>query len=766
MSATLPRAAERRAPAGLLRWRCAWTAPAVGLGLVVLAFVLTWPLFTPNPLDRRWIAPGDFSDQFYPWAHYVGQELRARRLPLWNPFVFGGHPFQADPQTAVFYPVSSGIDVLLGRGGLPYWALELELPVHFSVAAIGAFLLARRVSGSALGGVVAGLAFGFGGFLTSYPAQQLAMLRSAAWLPLVLYGIELALGGGGRPGWLLGAGITYALVVLAGHTQTAMFVAYLVAAYGLWRATERGLGWRWAVVAAVAPLAVGLGLAAVQLWPTLELVAISTRAQLAYDAAAYGYDPRALFGILLPVWRGEKALYVGVAPLALAALALRRPRSPQLFWAIVALFGLLVSVGGHTFLYRALWLVAPGWSAFRDQERTALIWSLAVAVLAAHGVAVLQAAGGDALRWWRRWLAASAVGAFALAAEVLVLWTLRRTSAPINPLDSLLDAAVLLVVFAGLSALLFNAWSRLPRSLGTTLVVTLVVFDLFSVNGANNLSNVDPQSVLRREAALARPREEPEPYRIRDDDDKVIPPNYGMVWRAPMMAGDSPIQLRRTHDLLESREEWRLWQLFNVKYLLSRAERADPGLEKVDRIDDVDAEGKPAPLNVYKVKFSLPRAWAVSDVRVVPEAEAAYRAVFDPNQHPGDVALVEQSPPLPIQPGLPRPDVRVTSLWPNGIQLAVSSTGNALVVVADAWHPGWVATLDGQPAPILRTNYAFRGVAVPAGEHVVEMRFRPRSLLYGAVVSAATALVLLVLLAVALLRKRGDAPGEAPARSI
>src|SRR5262249_327148 len=111
------------------------------------------------------------------------------------------------------------------------------------------------------------------------------------------------------------------------------------------------------------------------------------------------------------------------------------------------------------------------------------------------------------------------------------------------------------------------------------------------------------------------------------------------------------------------------------------------------------------------------------------------------------VAVVEEPPPLPIQPGLPRPDVNVTSLWPNGVEVAVRSTGNTLLVVADAWHPGWVATLDGAPTPILRTNYAFRGAAVPARAHVVEMRFRPRSLFYGAAVSALSALVALGLFA-------------------
>jgi hypothetical protein len=707
------------------------------LAFLALAFALTWRLFTPNPLDRRWIQPGDFSDQFYPWARYLADELAAGRLPLWNPYVFAGHPFHADPQTAIFYPVGTALALALGRGGLPYRALELELPIHFALAALGTFLLARRLTGSALAGAVAGIVYGYGGFLTSYPAQQLAMLRTAAWLPLWLYGLERALGEArSRPRWLVATALVTAIMLLAGHTQTAMYGLYLGAAFALWRAHERGHGLRVGLLAAALPAALGAGLAAVQLAPTVELVAISTRDRLPYDAAAYGYELKALPGLLLPAWRGERALYVGVPVLLLGAVALAGRTRAAAFWGVVAGVALLVSLGGNTLLYRLLWLLAPGWSTFRDQERSAAVWSLAAAILAAHGLVALRAHEPGCLRRWVRRLTVATLASLVFAAEVVVLWTASR-GAERNPFDSLLESAVFLALVLALTALLIGLWPRLPGPAAGALLVALLVFDLFTVNGANNQSDKDPSAVLAREDALARPRAEREPYRLRSDDDKLVPPNYAMVWRAPFMSGDSPIQLRRTHDLLDSREEWRLWQLFNVKYLLSHGQRDDPGLEQVDQTAD---------LRVYAVKFSLPRAWAVSDVRVVPDDAAALALLLSAATPPGDTAVAAAPPSLPIQPGLPRPDVRVRSEWPNGLELEVGSTGNALVVVADAWHPGWRADLDGQPVPILRTNHAFRGVAVPAGQHVVTMRYRPTSLYLGAALTLASALVGLALL--------------------
>jgi uncharacterized membrane protein YfhO len=63
-----------------------------------------------------------------------------------------------------------------------------------------------------------------------------------------------------------------------------------------------------------------------------------------------------------------------------------------------------------------------------------------------------------------------------------------------------------------------------------------------------------------------------------------------------------------------------------------------------------------------------------------------------------------------------------------------------VVVLVDTYDPGWRVTVDGRPAPLLRTNVAFRGVGVPAGKHVIEQVYRPWTVLYGLGASAAATL--------------------------
>ena len=79
--------------------------------------------------------------------------------------------------------------------------------------------------------------------------------------------------------------------------------------------------------------------------------------------------------------------------------------------------------------------------------------------------------------------------------------------------------------------------------------------------------------------------------------------------------------------------------------------------------------------------------------------------------------------------------------------------------VTDQDYPGWEATVDGIPTPILRANYAFRAVRVPAGISVVEFRYRPRSVWLGAAITLGSLAAVATYSAVALGRRRRGAAG-------
>src|ERR1035437_9258372 len=99
------------------------------LALVLATLAFFWPMLRRGPA-RQYVVDGDFSRQFFPFRAFEAREWWAGRIPLWNPDMFAGHPFQADIQTGVFYPIALIDAVIFGRNDFPYIALEGEIVVH------------------------------------------------------------------------------------------------------------------------------------------------------------------------------------------------------------------------------------------------------------------------------------------------------------------------------------------------------------------------------------------------------------------------------------------------------------------------------------------------------------------------------------------------------------------------------------------------------------------------------------------------------------
>ena len=85
---------------------------------------------------------------------------------------------------------------------------------------------------------------------------------------------------------------------------------------------------------------------------------------------------------------------------------------------------------------------------------------------------------------------------------------------------------------------------------------------------------------------------------------------------------------------------------------------------------------------------------------------------------------------------------------PERVVLETTAPERGFLFLADVYFPGWSATVNGQPVPILAANHAFRLVEVPAGPVTLEFRYRSRWVWIGAVVSGATLLVVVGVLIV------------------
>lgn len=387
-------------------------------GLPVVALLAIVSLSLLDGLIARVVAAErDTGVFYYPLLRAMSAQMRAEgQVPLWSPLIFGGYPIFADGELGLAYP-----PMLLMLWRLPADAvLVLSRTFHVGMAALGTYALARAWQLPRLSAVLAGVVFSLGSFMQAQIHHE-NIIRTAAWLPLQLALAELALRARGRARarWVAAAGVAVGLSALGLHVQILAINLLAVAGYGLTRwwagpiggACEgTGVRQRPRAVAFVFPpiAALGIGLGAVQLVPLAELARASMRgAGLPYaESAAYSLTPFDLVKVLFPFFfRGpanqewslwihwESYLYVGLAPLLLVVVALVRVRRREVWgWATMAGVALLLALGQYSPLnlhYALTWL--PGMSSLRAPGRFTLVVTLALAMLAAHGLAWLQA---------------------------------------------------------------------------------------------------------------------------------------------------------------------------------------------------------------------------------------------------------------------------------------------------------------------------------------------------------------------------------------
>jgi hypothetical protein len=149
----------------------------------------------------------------------------------------------------------------------------------------------------------------------------------------------------------------------------------------------------------------------------------------------------------------------------------------------------------------------------------------------------------------------------------------------------------------------------------------------------------------------------------------------------------------------------------------------------------------PEAIRVRRVPGALPRSWVVGGTRVA-DGRGALENLADPSFDPArEVVLADgrarSTPERFVGTS------RILRLAPDRVTLDVDVSAPGFVVLADAFDPGWRATVDGHPAPVHRANVAFRAVAVAEGRHVVEMVYRPRTVLQGLTLSVLSLLLVL-----------------------
>jgi hypothetical protein len=428
------------------RWRRCWhrrRADAAALSIILLFFAL---FFVRALVAGRFLIVADAYYQSYPLRTVAWQMIRQGVLPVWTPHLLAGYPLLSMGQLSLGYPLTWGYLFLPGR-----WAEQLYVLAPFFLSPIFTYFYARETGRSRLAALCAGLAYAYGGGMTSKLSVVGFHTNALMWLPLVLIPLERARTRSFIP-CLVGAGLAYALCVLNGYGQGFLYVGSVAAAYAAFlsltdaRAARRGDTKRtllWPsfrpLVVALLSIVLGAGVGAFQILETMRAARRSIRSTLAYDVFSAGsFTPaNVIRSFVAPLYHYiEVSAYVAplVAGLAVYGVvrAWRRGGDARVwFWLATVCVMALAMTGPATPLNRLLYHV-PVYNRFRYPSRHAFEWSFALSILAAYG--------WDALRLTRTRLRTAqtrarlravmlAVCALLVCALVGVLWW-RATETP------------------------------------------------------------------------------------------------------------------------------------------------------------------------------------------------------------------------------------------------------------------------------------------------------------------------------------------------
>lgn len=748
------------------------------LPLRIIQDLLPWDELVLGPRQNRLLIDPFFT--FYPNRHLQTEALRQGTFPLWNPYLFAGTPAFADPNFQPFYP----FNLLAAFLWPPHQAMPWLALFHLTTTGTLTYLLLRRHrlcwTAAVFGGAV-WLLNGYGLVWLENPHRW----STAAWLPGIFWAYETAVQTE-RPRWLALGGLFLGVAVLGGQVQFVFMTGLALGVYALmttasrWQQGERTIR---PLAGLIIVALIGLGIGALILLPAGQFAALSSRTAPAVPITASRWPATQLITLLAPDFYGnpatpvvywgpfnfaEMTAYFGIVALLLALMAPAVARRTHFLAITLTLFGLTLAIalgsllatllsllpgGNFLVLNRTIvliplfgaWLAAAGLDGWLDTAVSvprralavsgALIPLLAIVLFtrmalgeafAAHRDTILPELGSAAA------FVLAAAGALALAqhrpahggaliillgAGELLLWG--HAFNPINPIDYLYPYN--------------NVVEHLNQDEGLYRVLPLQAGT--AVFGPNVLSIYGHETITGYASLIKADHYD----LVRDMDAEIT-----IGW---MQGNDNMLVMSHYHPLTA---------LFNVKYVLSARPLQDPRLQESHFLDGI---------YIYENLAAMPRAFLVHHAVTAPPGEAGAvllggevdwreTAVLEAPLPPAQAGQLAQSP-LPSQG-----EAIIRTYGWNRVTVDVETAAPALLVLADAYYPGWAARLDGEPVPIYETDEIVRGVFVPKGSHTVTFTFRPPILF---VAAGLAGLALLLALGLVVWDGRGPRPAGAKA---
>ncbi|MFT5193072.1 MAG: hypothetical protein ACI9EW_000456 [Cellvibrionaceae bacterium] len=743
--------------------------------LVVAAGWLGRDLF---PAEGWALGGADMNGLFYPWWEFVRNSLFKSQIPFWDPRQFAGSPFLHNPQIAFFYPPSWLVFGLPVNVGVSFYYL-----FHLTAAGWGMARLVEQVGhkdessqlvifGSTLGPVMAGLAFMLSGFFaTRIFAGHAGFLATHVWLPWLLVMTSKGLAAKNIR-YAAPTALFLALAILAGHTTTLLYIGIIWGLYAVWQTSvDPGRHIKFSALFVSGSAFLAVWLASVQLFPTVQLIQRSGRlSQGGYDfATRFSLPWSQLITLLIPEWFGEPthigywgaenfeeltaypAIFATVAFIASLVVLLRsRGQKSILFFTLLSIFGLLIAVGSNGFLYRWLYLIIPPFRVMRAPGRALFFFAFSTPVL----MGLLIERLFKEPFWGRQGLAKSIVVSACVWVGSLILlfgiWWFAKTPEALgrgwHQLGNVaVTGAVLLAGLLLLRWLVANVHRPHLMRLGSIGLLLLLGTDLaFFGQKLIRAESMTPAPLWVEAASvpgLSQGRILPWGINIFEQNGagqvglrSIFGYNTLENGAITALAASVPDPRSKAYDVLGVTHvvsESGLEQFSNDDFGMGR------GLVLVEQINTT---------RVYARPTTLPYARLVSQYEVIADAKQQLKRLHAADFDPASVVLLEAEPACAdssFNKEQQEPVGTIVIVEQRGGYFAaeVTNAEPVLLIVSETFFPGWQALVDGDHRPVEQAYTALQAVCIPAGEHLIELRFRPVVFIWAGVFSLVGLLV-------------------------
>jgi hypothetical protein len=726
------------------------------------------------------------------------------RLPLWNPYLFGGVPTIEGGSGDILYPAAV-LHLLLPMPSALAWKLIL----HVYLAGVFMYLAARAFGVSRWVALFAGAAYLLSANLVSLVwGGQDGKMYVTALFPAALWLLVTALD---RRSWLrfLWLGAVAGLLVVA-HPQLAYYAYIALLAYALasllTRRDKSGALLATGLAGGMLAGLTAIGVAAITLFPMYRyLREDSPRAGPGRGfeySASWSLHAEEALSLFIPDFSGTDAQsetywgknpfkhnseYGGALVLVLGIAAIAGLKGDRRRWGLgaMAAIALLYALGAGTPVFRLLYSAVPGLKNFRAPSLATFVAIAALTLLAALLLdRVLSGADSRARRTLSTALAAGGVAALLIALLALgggpglyATWTSvfgaaeggQRAQAFTANLSRIVGGGLIVALICALAWGAVLLWNRGKlRAVHVAIILTsLTAIDLLRVDD-RYIQVVRYDDFFPPDQGIQALRSRLVPGERVLTVGGVYPEGFLATYGVPEVFGYHGNQLRwynalTRYDVRQGARTAADLEQYWLSFLNSAALRALaaryvllPGQVELPGLKLLGADQRVA---VYLNESAMPGAAVVPEVQVEPDSARQIALLWSPTFDPARTTLLEQPVPSIGQGG----GTGTAVIEGNGddtLAVRARTTGPALLTISRTYQGSWQAEVDGVSVPVFRANHALMAVPLTgSGEHRVLLRYRPRVVQLTASVTAATWAIVLLVTAVAaalsLRRRRG-----------